>query len=68
MCDALQFGLIHDGGEEGLVLRAKCTKPSLPNKERMYTMKVLTNYFQCQTQTQVLTTNLLAVADYNYVV
>ena len=35
------------------MLRAKCNKPSLPNKERIYAMKVLTNYFQTQTQTQV---------------
>ena len=50
---SVQLGLIHDSGEEGLVLRARCNKASLPNKEKTYAMKVLTNIFQSQTQTQV---------------
>ena len=54
LCSLLpQLGLIHDSGEEGIVLRAQCTKRGLPNPHRIYAMKVLTNYFQMQTHTQV---------------
>ena len=35
------------------MLRAQCKKKGLPNPERVYAMKVLTNYFQSQTTTQV---------------
>lgn len=49
----LQLGLIHDSKEEGIVLRAQCKKKGLPHPERVYAMKVLTNYFQAQTATQV---------------
>lgn len=46
------LGLIYEGGEEGIVLRAQCKKKGLPNPDRVYAMKVLTNYFQSQTATQ----------------
>lgn len=49
----LQLGLIYDSGEEGIVLRAQCKKKGLPNPERVYAMKVLTNFFASQTATQV---------------
>lgn len=49
----LQLGLIYDSGEEGIVLRAQCKKRGLPNPERVYAMKVLTNFFASQTATQV---------------
>ena len=48
-----QLRVIHDSGEEGMVLSAVCEKQNIPNKNRVYAMKVLTNYFQTQTQTQV---------------
>ena len=48
-----QLGLIHNSKEEGVVLRAQCKKKGLPHPERVYAMKVLTNYFQAQTATQV---------------
>ena len=48
-----QLGLIHDSKEEGIVLRAQCKKKGLPHPDRVYAMKVLTNYFQSQTATQV---------------
>lgn len=51
------MGLIYEAGTEdgceSLIVRVKCTKPCIPNKERTYAMKVLTNYFKTQTQTQV---------------
>ena len=54
LCSLLsQLGLIHDSGEEGIVLRAQCTKGGIPNPSRIYAMKVLTNYFQTQTHSQV---------------
>ena len=48
-----QLGPIYEGGEEGIVLRAQCKKKGLPFPDRVYAMKVLTNYFQSQTATQV---------------
>ena len=47
------MGLIHDSGDEGIVLRAQCYKRGIPNPGRVYAMKVLANYFQTQTHTQV---------------
>lgn len=47
------MGLIHDSGDEGIVLRAQCNKRGIPNPGRIYAMKVLANYFQTQTHTQV---------------
>jgi hypothetical protein len=46
------LGPIYDGGEEGLVLRAQCKKKGLPYPDRVYAMKVLTNYFKSQTATE----------------
>ncbi|CAI7991881.1 Serine/threonine-protein kinase PINK1, mitochondrial [Geodia barretti] len=46
------LGPIFDGGEEGLVLRAQCKKKGLPFPDRVYAMKVLTNYFKSQTATE----------------
>lgn len=51
----LQLRVIHDAGEEGLVLSVTCEKPNIPTKNRVYAMKVLTDYFHTQTQTQVYT-------------
>ena len=47
--------LIHDAADDGdsVILRAKCIKPGIPNKDRTYAVKVLTNYFVESTQTKV---------------
>lgn len=42
-----------DKDNESLVLRAKCIKPELPNKERVYAMKFLSDYMHGTTQTKV---------------
>ena len=59
-----QQGVIHspEADEEGLVVRAKCTKEGLPNPDRIYAMKILTNYFQVETQSQVRTYILCALS------
>lgn len=40
---------------DSLVLRTKCNKSGIPNKDRIYAMKVLTDFFIEKTQTKVCT-------------
>ena len=40
------------------MLSVMCEKPKIPTPNRMYAMKVLANYFQTQTQTQVQTNSV----------
>lgn len=46
-----------DKDNESLVLRARCIKPELPNKDRVYAMKFLSDYMHGNTQTQVRSNN-----------
>lgn len=40
------LGIIHNNGQDGLVLRVKCTRYGIPNPDRLYAMKVLPSYQQ----------------------
>ncbi len=49
--------MIYDGGSDkdcdSVVWRVKCIKPGTPKEDKIYAMKVLTNYLVETTQTQV---------------
>ena len=40
-------------GDEGVVVRVRCTKPDMPVPSKVYVMKVLHNVHQKQTATMV---------------